>query len=238
MKHAGNLPRLLRATHFVRPLRSPLLLLIPLIAFPLFSAAQSGSPDSKVAVQEVKNPARADFKTTIAPLLSRYCTNCHGGDSPKNDVSLEFGTDRDVEQRLLKDRKLFERVAERIRLGEMPPGRRVKPNEAEKDVLLTWIDREVLRINPANPYDPGRVARVRRLTRVEYANTVRDLFYFKEFSAAEDFPTDEIGYGFDNIADLLSVSPNLLEQYLKTAEQAMVELDKTAKPSKNWAAKD
>ena len=238
MKHAGKLSRLLSATHFVRPMRSPLLLLIPLIAFPLFSPAQSGSPDSKVAAREAKNPARADFKTTIAPLLSRYCTSCHGGDSPKNDMSLVFGNDRDVEQKLLKDRKLFERVAERIRLGEMPPGRRTKPNEAEKNVLLTWIDRDVLRINPASPRDPGKVARVRRLTRFEYANTVRDLFYFKEYKPADDFPADESGYGFDNIADLLSVSPNLLEQYLKTAEQALEELDKTAKPSKNWAAKD
>ena len=63
------------------------------------------------------------------------------------------------------------------------------------------------------------MARVRRLTRVEYANTVRDLFYFKEFKA-DDLPPDDIGYGFDNIADLLTISPNHLEQYLKTAEPA------------------
>ena len=65
----------------------------------------------------------------------------------------------------------------------------------------------------------------------EYANTVRDLFYFKEFKA-DDLPPDDIGYGFDNIADLLTVSPNHLEQYLKTAEQAIVQLDETAKPAR------
>ena len=153
-------------------------------------------------------------------------------------MSLEFGDVRDIEQRLLKDRKVFERVAERIRLGEMPPGRRVKPNDAEKKLLVTWIDRDVLGIDGAGPRDPGKVARVRRLTRVEYANTIRDLLYFKEFKPADDFPADDVGYGFDNIADLLSISPNLLEQYLKTAEQVVAELDKTAKPSPNWAAKD
>jgi len=214
------------------------LLLIPLVAFPLFSAAQSGSSDSPVAVPEAKGPARADFKTSIAPLLDKYCTSCHGGDSPKNDLSLEFGDDQGVEQRALKDRKVFERVAERIRLSEMPPGRRTKPSKAEKNLLITWIDRDVLKLNPAGPHDPGYVARVRRLSRAEYANTVRDLFYFKEFKPADDFPADDAGYGFDNIADLLSVSPNLLEQYLKTAEQALVELDKTAIPSPNWAKKD
>jgi hypothetical protein len=215
-----------------------LAVLIALVALPLSGAAQSGGPDSRIEVLKDKSPARGDFKTTIAPLLAKYCTSCHGGDSPRNDLSLEFGDDRDVEQRLLKDRKLFERVAERIRLGEMPPGRRTKPNEADKNTLLTWIDRDVLKIHVAGPHDPGYVARVRRLTRVEYANTARDLLYFKEFKPADPFPADEIGYGFDNIADLLSVSPSLLEQYFTTAEQALKQLDKTAKPSPNWAEKD
>ena len=72
---------------------------------------------------------------------------------------------------------------------------------------------------------------------MEYANTVRDLFYFKEFKA-DDLPPDDLGYGFNNIADLLSVSPNQLELYLKTAEQAIAQLDATAKPSPNWAKND
>ena len=83
----------------------------------------------------------------------------------------------------------------------------------------------------------GQVANVRRLTRVEYANTIRDLFYFDDFKA-DDLPPDDIGYGFDNIADLLTVSSGHLEQYLKTAEQAIAQLDKTAKVSRNWAEKD
>ncbi len=206
------------------------LLLIAFTAFPLFAAAQTGEPKSNVA--------GVDFKTTIGPLLAKYCTSCHGGDSPKNDLTLEFGDHQGVTQRLAKDRKVFERVAERIRVGEMPPGRRAKPSEAEKNILLSWVDRDVLKIDQPGPRDPGQVARVRRLTRVEYANTVRDLFYFKEFKPADDFPADDSGYGFDNIADLLSVSPNLLESYLKTAEQAVAQLDKTAKQSPNWAEKD
>src|SRR6185369_11257690 len=66
---------------------------------------------------------------------------------------------------------------------------------------------------------------------------VRDLFYFKEFKA-DDLPADDLGYGFNNIADLLTMSPNQMELYLKTAEQALVQLDATAKPSPNWAEKD
>ncbi|HYV37015.1 MAG TPA: DUF1587 domain-containing protein, partial [Gemmataceae bacterium] len=222
-----------------------LLLLVIVGAFLLLRTVQWAVPDSMapaapdpiIAELPAKYPAPTHFKTTIAPLLEKYCTSCHGGNKPKSNLSLEFSDQPDVEQRLLKDRKMFEHMAQRIRVGEMPPGKRAKPSEAEKGVLLTWIDRDVLGINCSTPGQFGQVARVRRLTRVEYINTVRDLFYFKDFQPTDDFPPDHIGYGFDNIADLLSISPNLLEQYLSTAEQAIVQLDKTAKPSPNWEAK-
>src|SRR5271166_2993865 len=110
MKHAGRFPRLLRAAQLAAqasslmqaqgkrgdcPMVKRLLLLLPLLAFPLFSVAQSGA--SKTAVAELKEQSRTDFKTTIAPLFAKYCTNCHGGDSPKNDLSLEFADGRDIE---------------------------------------------------------------------------------------------------------------------------------------------
>ena len=141
----------------------------------IHGGARSGAgPDSRADVLQVKSPEQGEFKTTIAPLLAKYCTNCHGGDSPKNDLSLEFADDRSVEQRLLKDRKLFERMAERIRLGEMPPGQRIKPNEAEKNLLFTWIDRDVLQINPTGPARiPGPVAVVRRYVSPESSTPTR-----------------------------------------------------------------
>jgi hypothetical protein len=213
------------------------LLFAQLFAFPLLSVAQSVGPESQIESRDVKPSAPGDFKTAVAPLLAKYCTSCHGGDKPKNDLSLEFGDAQDVEQRLASDRALFERMTQRIRLGEMPPENRPKPSEAEKDVLVTWIDRDVLGIEHGPSHRSGQVARVRRLTRVEYENTVRDLFYFKDFKA-EDLPPDEIGYGFNNIADLLNISPNQLELYLKTAERAIAQLDATAKPSPNWAKND
>src|SRR5688572_24715992 len=62
-----------------------------------------------------------NFNATIAPLLARYCTGCHGGENPKNDLSLEFASQQDVRRRLLEDRRSFEEMAERIRSGKMPP---------------------------------------------------------------------------------------------------------------------
>ena len=211
------------------------LILVLLLAFPLSSAAQTDGPRFQVDSPLVKNPSRHDFQTAVAPLLAKYCTGCHGGENAENDLSLEFVDHQDVERKLHEDYRRFEYMAERLRSGEMPPEDEAQPTEAEKNVLLNWIDQELLAVVGSQPF--GRVANVRRLTRVEYANTVRDLFYFDDFQA-EDLPPDDIGYGFDNIADLLTISPNQLEQYLSMAEQAVEQLDRTAKVSPNWAEKD
>ena len=210
------------------------LAIIPLLAVALSGAAQTQTPKVEVQAPATASVARTDFKT-VAPLLRKYCTDCHGGAEPENGLSFEFADGQKVEQRLLKDYRVFKHMAERIRSGKMPPKKKAQPSEAERNVLLTWIDRELVAVLGTRPF--GQVARVRRLTRVEYANTVRDLFYFDDFKAG-DLPPDDIGYGFDSIADLLTVAPGHLEQYLQTAERAIAQLDKTAKVSTNWAAKD
>ena len=83
---------------------------------------------------------------------------------------------------------------------------------------MTWIDRIVFAVDPTNP-DPGRVT-IRRLNRVEYNNTLRDLVGV-DFQPADDFPADDSGYGFDNIGDVLSLPPVLFERYLAAAEKVM-----------------
>jgi hypothetical protein len=188
-----------------------------------------------VASPAITSQVRTNFSAVVAPLLDKYCTDCHGGDNPKNNLSLEFAGEQEVKKRLGEDSKVFEHVAERIRAGEMPPRKKIQPSDAEKEVLLTWVDQELTGVYGSRPF--GQVARIRRLTRVEYDNTIRDLFYFDDFKG-EDLPPDDIGYGFNNIADLLTVSPGHLERYLSTAEQAIAQLDKTAKVSPNWAEKD
>src|SRR5262249_27970295 len=73
--------------------------------------------------------------------------------------------------------------------------------------------------------DPGRVT-IRRLNRNEYNNTIRDLLGVK-FKPAEDFPTDDVGYGFDNIGDVLAMSPLLMEKYLNAAAKILDEVFRT-----------
>ena len=80
---------------------------LQLIAYPLWAVAQSGVADSKVDVPDANSSARTDFKTSIAPLLAKYCTGCHGGEKPKNDLSLVFSDAQQVEQTFQKNRKLL-----------------------------------------------------------------------------------------------------------------------------------
>ena len=97
----------------------------------------------------------------------------------------------------------------------MPPAGKPRPSDQELALLADWIKREVFGVDSRDP-DPGRVT-IRRLNRVEYRNTVRDLTGF-DFKAEEEFPPDDTGYGFDTIGDVLTVSPLLLEKYMQAAE--------------------
>ena len=100
----------------------------------------------------------------------------------------------------------------------MPPAGKPRPSDQEKKLLEKWIKYSVFGIDPKNP-DPGRVT-VRRLNRVEYRNTIRDLMGV-DYDTTAEFPPDDTGHGFDNIGDVLTLSPLLLEKYI-TAARAVV----------------
>ena len=85
--------------------------------------------------------------------------------------------------------------------------------------FLELLEKEMDRLDCSQMANPGRVT-VRRLNRTEYDNTIRDLLRV-DFKPSEDFPLDEVGYGFDNIGDVLSLSPILLEKYLNAAESVV-----------------
>ena len=105
-----------------------------------------------------------------------------------------------------------------LRTGEMPPDNKPQPTPQQRDMLVSWIDSTIFRVDCANP-DPGRVT-LHRLNRVEYNNTIHDLLGVT-FQPADDFPADDSGYGFDNIGDVLSLPPILLEKYLAAAERIL-----------------
>ncbi|MEO6811323.1 MAG: DUF1592 domain-containing protein [Isosphaeraceae bacterium] len=165
-----------------------------------------------LGADEVAKPGT--FEAKVAPVLNKYCISCHGGKKPKAGVNLATFTD---EAAVLKDLKTWEKVLENVELGLMPPEDKPQPTEVEVETLTAWVESTLTSANCRGPADPGRVT-LRRLNRNEYNNTIRDLVGI-DFHPADDFPSDDVGYGFDNIGDVLSLPPLLMERYLAAAEQ-------------------
>ena len=163
-------------------------------------------------------PAGAtEFKQRIKPLLENYCFDCHADGAKKGNIAFdEFKTD----QAVLDDRELWLHALKNLRAGLMPPQKKSQPTAEEKERIAQWIKRAVFAIDPQNP-DPGRVT-IRRLNRVEYHNTIRDLLGV-EFDTATVFPPDDTGHGFDNIGDVLTLPPMLLEKYVSAADRIISE---------------
>lgn len=166
--------------------------------------------------------ANDEFTHVILPFVSDNCYDCHGDGANKGDLALDEFKGAEA---VLQHRAVWQKVLSRLRAGEMPPRDGPKPEPAEVSKALLAID-DVLGAFGDRVQEPGRMT-LRRLNRAEYVNTVRDLLYLPAFKGGEGFPKDESGHGFDNIADLLTVSPLLFEQYLETADQAVDQLKKT-----------
>jgi mono/diheme cytochrome c family protein len=155
------------------------------------------------------------FQKQVQPILQQYCYDCHGNGKHKGDLALD---DYKTIESIRADRKKWELVLRNVKSGEMPPEKKPQPTQAQRDLLAKFVENQVYPVDPKNP-DPGRVT-IRRLNRAEYNNTIRDLVGV-EFRPADDFPVDDVGYGFDNIGDVLSMPPILLEKYLAAADKIL-----------------
>jgi Protein of unknown function (DUF1592)/Protein of unknown function (DUF1588)/Protein of unknown function (DUF1587)/Protein of unknown function (DUF1585)/Protein of unknown function (DUF1595)/Ca-dependent carbohydrate-binding module xylan-binding len=174
--------------------------------------ARSASP------VESKNGAIGgdEFSQRIVPFVAKYCGDCHAG--PKPEGNLDLTRFKEVAA-VTGNRKIWRKALGKLSAHEMPPADQEQPSAAEIESVTHWIDAELARPVPFDAQDPGRVT-IHRLNRAEYNNTVRDLVGV-DFHPADDFPADDVGYGFDNIGDVLSLSPLLLEKYLAAAERIM-----------------
>ncbi|MEJ6578943.1 MAG: DUF1592 domain-containing protein [Akkermansiaceae bacterium] len=164
-----------------------------------------------------KNPAEdveGEFHKKIKPLLQDYCYDCHGDGSDKGDFTLD---EFESTSALLHDQKVWLRIWENLRTEMMPPAKKEsQPTSDERRELVSWIEKQIFKLDPKNP-DPGRVT-IRRMNREEYQNTIADVVGVR-FSANDNFPSDDTGFGFDTIGDVLTISPLLMEKYLSAAEE-------------------
>src|SRR5262245_52304008 len=152
------------------------------------------------------------FQKTVQPFLTKHCFECHC-DKESGGVRLDQFKD---EKALAQRSPTVEKVLDVLGKRAMPPKKRNQPGADELKPVLAWLEAFVERAEQDAAHS-DRV-RVRRLNRVEYNNTVRDLLGV-DFQPADDFPQDTPGMGFDNIAGTLSVSPVLMEKYLAAAEK-------------------
>lgn len=175
------------------------------------------------------------FANQVKPLVEKYCIRCHGDKKPKGGLDLKAYANAAA---AVSDRKRWTQVYERVAAEEMPPEDSPQPSKTEREILTHWVQSALSQVDCKTPADPGRVT-IRRLNRAEYANTIRDLLGI-EFKGAEDFPSDDVGYGFDNIGDVLSVPPLLFEKYLEAAatiaERAIVTPGPDQWPKKVYSA--
>jgi hypothetical protein len=155
------------------------------------------------------------FKANIEPLLDNYCYDCHGFGVSEGNVTMD-----ELNKDTIEDHSLWMRVLKNTRAHIMPPREEAQPSLEERQMLAAWIKAEPFGFDPKNP-DPGRMT-VQRLNRVEYGKTVEDLMGI-EFDPDEVFPPDDSGEGFDNIGEVLTVSPMLLEKYLDAAQSIVAE---------------
>jgi hypothetical protein len=183
-----------------------------------------------VRTGDSKKAEKPSYTKDIAPLLAKYCVSCHGGDKPRARIALDkLKEDPAID----KNRATWERVVKAIRNGDMPPRRKLRPPQpttAERQQLTEWLEGALGAVDCGLKRDPGRVT-IRRLNRTEYNNTIRDLVGVP-FQPADDFPADDVGYGFDNIGDVLTLPPLLMEKYLAAAEKITEEAFKSAELKK------
>ena len=168
------------------------------------------------AMSAAENSSVAEFHRDVQPILKEYCYDCHGDGAKKGQVEFDELT---PDETLLGHDLLF-KVLKNVRAGLMPPQKKPRPSAEEQRKLERWIKYAAFGLDPNNP-DPGRVT-LRRLKGVEYRNTIHDLMGI-DYNADAEFPPDDTGYGFDDIGDVLTVSPLLLEKYLAAANDIVAQ---------------
>ena len=144
-------------------------------------------------------------------MVKQYCVGCHSGKGAAAGIDLSAAKTASA---VLSNRSAWDRVAQNVASSHMPPAGKPAPTRAQRDALVDWVQSTTSAAD-CQLNDPGHVT-LRRLNRAEYNNTMRDLCGV-DIRPADAFPNDDVGYGFDNIGDVLTISPLLMEKYLAAA---------------------
>ncbi len=172
---------------------------------------------------------RVELKTKIEPLLKKHCLDCHSGTEADAGLALDHF---DTPLSILKGRAVWEKAIQKLQIDEMPPPEASELAQTDRNFLIQWLSETIDDYDCGLPPNPGRVT-VRRLNASEYQNTINDLLGVN-YTPAAHFPGDDIGYGFDNIGDVLTLPPILMEKYVLAAERITQHAIKTPPAAQRW----
>ena len=175
------------------------------------AAAQPAAAGDPAAAREAA-PTAPDEHDTYRAVLDRYCVACHNERTLTANLALDTVDIAHVGDAA----EVWEKVLEKLRTRAMPPPRRPRPADETYDRFAGWLETELDGAAAARP-DPGRPT-IHRLNRLEYANAVRDLLGLTVDVDAM-LPADDLAYGFDNNADILTIAPGMLERYMSAARR-------------------
>jgi mono/diheme cytochrome c family protein len=170
----------------------------------------SALPHADVDAAQAPAASSSTAQPTTRTVFDQYCIGCHNDRLKSGELSLA-GVDPSNPAR---HGAVLEKVARKLRGGTMPPEGSRRPDKATLDAFIASIETGLDREAAAHP-NPGRVAS-RRLNRAEYVNAINDLLAL-EVNGAELLPSDMAGFGFDNNADVLSITPSLMSRYIAAA---------------------
>lgn len=194
-------------------------------AFRLGSASAAGAVVlvaflSMAAMPIHAEEASAGEVTALArKTLARFCYDCHTGDKAEGGIRVEFlAADGELGDHI----EVVDKIILALKDQQMPPADSEQPEDADRVKLIEWIEQRLRQFDCGSASRPGRVT-MRRLNRIEYNNTIRDLTGL-DLKPADDFPSDDVGNGFDNIGDVLSLPPILMEKYLASATRIAEEV--------------
>ena len=180
----------------------------------LSAALSGGQPLDAVAIQPPSQPSGQAPQGGIASqqaLIKRYCVSCHNERLRTAGLALDAQNLNTVGARA----DVWEKVVAKLNANAMPPAGLPRPSDTARREFVSWLESELDRAATAHP-NPGRTNNFHRLNRTEYQNAIRDLLAL-DLDASAWLPGDDAAYGFDNNADVLSISPTLFDGYLSAA---------------------
>lgn len=174
------------------------------------------APGLRLLADEVASDPAQAMPESVADVLELRCIYCHSADEARGGVDLSAAHTRDE---IYRQGRVWNKVLRVVRGHEMPPKVEDQPSDEERQLLTDWVEQALRSVDCSQQNEPGRVT-VRRLNRVEYQNTMRDLLGL-QIDAARDLPADPAGNGFDNQGDTLFMPPVLMEKYLDTTKRIL-----------------